>query len=63
MKIFLADADVRKQLLADYNLEIGAGLGDLDGKVWRIGLMGYACNKKNINKGVAVVAAMVFYGQ
>ena len=44
----VADADVRKQLLADYNLEIGAGLGDLAGKVWRIGLMGYACNKKNV---------------
>ncbi len=42
------DADVRKQLLTDYNLEIGAGLGDLAGKVWRIGLMGFACNKKNV---------------
>ena len=44
----VADADVRKQLLADYTLEIGGGLGDLAGKVWRIGLMGYACNKKNV---------------
>ena len=42
------DADVRNQLLTDYNLEIGAGLGDLAGKVWRIGLMGFACNKKNV---------------
>jgi len=37
LKISLADADVCKQLLADYNLEIGVGLGDLAGKVWRIG--------------------------
>lgn len=77
----VVDADVRKQLLADYDLEIGAGLGDLSGKVWRIGLMGFACNKKNvlfclgaldavlggmtdnINKGVAVAAAMEFYQQ
>ena len=44
----VVDADVRKQLLADYDLEIGAGLGDLAGKVWRIGLMGFACNKKNV---------------
>jgi len=44
----VVDADVRKQLLADYDLEIGAGLGDLSGKVWRIGLMGFACNKKNV---------------
>ena len=34
--------------LQDYQLEIGAGLGPLAGKVWRIGLMGYASNKKNV---------------
>lgn len=39
---------VRKQLLQQYNLEIGAGLGSLAGKVWRIGLMGYASNPKNV---------------
>jgi len=42
------DAAVRSKLLHDYNLEIGAGLGDLAGKVWRIGLMGYASNKTNV---------------
>lgn len=42
------DAAVRKQLLNDYQLEIGAGLGPLAGKVWRIGLMGYASNQKNV---------------
>jgi alanine-glyoxylate transaminase/serine-glyoxylate transaminase/serine-pyruvate transaminase len=42
------DADVRQQLLNQYNLEIGAGLGDFAGKVWRIGLMGYASNPKNV---------------
>jgi len=42
------DAAVRGQLLKDYNLEIGAGLGDLAGKVWRIGLMGYASNQTNV---------------
>jgi len=36
----VADAEVRAALLADYNLEIGAGLGALASKVWRIGLMG-----------------------
>ena len=39
---------VRKQLLNQYNLEIGAGLGVLAGKVWRIGLMGYASNPRNV---------------
>ena len=42
------EASVRKQLLNQYNLEIGAGLGVLAGKVWRIGLMGYASNPKNV---------------
>ena len=42
------DAAVRNQLLKDYNLEIGAGLGAFAGKVWRIGLMGYAANKSNV---------------
>ena len=42
------EADVRKQLLTQFNLEIGAGLGALAGKVWRIGLMGYSSNPKNV---------------
>lgn len=42
------DAAVRKQLLNDYNLEIGAGLGALAGKVWRIGLMGHASSRSNV---------------
>lgn len=42
------EAAVRGRLLADYNLEIGAGLGSLAGKVWRIGLMGFAANKTNV---------------
>ena len=42
------EAVVRATLLSDYSLEIGAGLGSLAGKVWRIGLMGYASNRKNV---------------
>jgi len=42
------DAAVRKILLDDYNLEIGAGLGPMAGNVWRIGLMGYAARKDNV---------------
>ena len=42
------EASVRKQLLNHYNLEIGSGLGVLAGKVWRIGLMGYASNPRNV---------------
>lgn len=42
------DATVRSQLLNDYSLEVGAGLGVMAGKIWRIGLMGYSANKKNV---------------
>ena len=42
------EAAVRKMLLESYSLEIGAGLGELAGKVWRVGLMGFACNQKNV---------------
>lgn len=42
------DGAVRSKLLNEYNLEIGAGLGVLAGKTWRIGLMGYAARSENI---------------
>lgn len=42
------DAQVRQYLLSKHNLEIGAGLGDFAGKVWRIGLMGYSARRDNI---------------
>ena len=42
------EAEVRRRLLEDYGLEIGAGLGSLAGKVWRIGLMGHSANPRNV---------------
>ena len=42
------EAAVRSALLNEYNLEIGAGLGAMAGKIWRIGLMGYASNPTNV---------------
>ncbi len=42
------EAAVRSTLLNQFNLEIGAGLGALAGKVWRIGLMGYSSRAENI---------------
>ncbi len=44
------DGEVRNRLLHDYDLEIGAGLGNLAGSVWRIGLMGHASTEANVNK-------------
>ena len=42
------EAEVRKTLLGEFNLEIGAGLGPLAGKIWRIGIMGYSCKPENV---------------
>jgi len=42
------EKEVRRRLLLDYNLEIGAGLGDLAGKIWRFGIMGYSCKMENV---------------
>jgi alanine-glyoxylate transaminase / serine-glyoxylate transaminase / serine-pyruvate transaminase len=42
------EAAVRGMLLTEYNLEIGAGLGAMAGRIWRIGLMGFASNRTNV---------------
>ena len=42
------DAGVRRRLLEDYGIEIGAGLGVFKGKAWRIGLMGHGATKRNV---------------
>ena len=46
----MSDEGVRNSLLANYNIDIGAGLGALAGKIWRIGLMGYTSRKENIER-------------
>jgi alanine-glyoxylate transaminase/serine-glyoxylate transaminase/serine-pyruvate transaminase len=43
------DAAVRRRLLDEYNIEIGAGLGEFAGKVWRIGLMGCSSTENHVN--------------
>jgi len=53
------DARVRGRLLTEYNLEIGAGLGALAGKVWRIGLMGHASRAENILLCVGALGAVL----
>jgi alanine-glyoxylate transaminase / serine-glyoxylate transaminase / serine-pyruvate transaminase len=42
------EAEVRKTLLNEFSIEIGAGLGPLAGKIWRFGLMGYSCRPDNV---------------
>ena len=42
------DPNVRQRLYDDFNIEIGAGLGPLKGKVWRVGLMGHGARVENV---------------
>ncbi|EGG29907.1 Serine--pyruvate aminotransferase / L-alanine:glyoxylate aminotransferase [Aequoribacter fuscus] len=44
------DGGVRAALLEQFDLEIGAGLGALAGKTWRIGLMGFSAKAVNVRK-------------
>jgi alanine-glyoxylate transaminase / serine-glyoxylate transaminase / serine-pyruvate transaminase len=53
------DAAVRSALLNDFDLEIGAGLGDLAGKTWRIGLMGYASCERNVIRCLSALEAVL----
>jgi alanine-glyoxylate transaminase/serine-glyoxylate transaminase/serine-pyruvate transaminase len=47
------DADVRRRLLDEFDLEIGAGLGALAGRVWRIGIMGESARAVNVHHCIA----------
>ena len=49
------EAGVRKRLLTEFNIEVGAGLGPFKGKVWRIGLMGETSKRENVQ---AILAAL-----
>ncbi len=44
----LDEKEVRRRLLTEFNIEIGAGLGTLAGKIWRFGIMGYSCKMENV---------------
>jgi alanine-glyoxylate transaminase/serine-glyoxylate transaminase/serine-pyruvate transaminase len=44
------EAGVRKRLLDEFHIEIGAGLGPLAGKIWRVGLMGSGSTAENITR-------------
>jgi alanine-glyoxylate transaminase/serine-glyoxylate transaminase/serine-pyruvate transaminase len=42
------DPRVRQRLYDEFNIEIGAGLGPLKGKIWRVGLMGHGARTENV---------------
>jgi alanine-glyoxylate transaminase/serine-glyoxylate transaminase/serine-pyruvate transaminase len=49
------DATVRRRLLEEYGIEIGAGLGVMAGKAWRIGLMGHGASVRNVDLVLAAL--------
>ena len=53
------EAAVRKTLLNDYNIEIGAGLGAFAGKIWRIGLMGESSSPNHVNMLISALKAVM----
>ena len=55
----LDDVAIRKQLLDQYHLELGAGLGDMEGKIWRIGLMGESSRKANVTYCLEALKAVL----
>jgi alanine-glyoxylate transaminase/serine-glyoxylate transaminase/serine-pyruvate transaminase len=53
------DAMVRRRLLDEYGIEIGAGLGVMAGKAWRIGLMGHGATVRNVDLILTALRAVM----
>jgi (S)-ureidoglycine-glyoxylate aminotransferase len=53
------DARVRGRLVEEFGVEIGAAFGPLEGKVWRIGTMGYAAARPNVLLGLAALETVL----
>lgn len=49
------DAKTRRRLLDEYNIEVGGGLGDFAGKIWRVGLMGNSSTPNHVNQLVGAL--------
>ncbi|MEM7393829.1 MAG: alanine--glyoxylate aminotransferase family protein, partial [Verrucomicrobiota bacterium] len=49
------EADVRSHVLNEHEIEIGAGLGPLAGRIWRIGLMGHTARPENVERVLAAL--------
>ncbi|MBL4614660.1 MAG: alanine--glyoxylate aminotransferase family protein [Magnetovibrio sp.] len=53
------EALVRRRMLSDFGIEIGAGLGALAGKVWRIGLMGQSSSPRHVTLALAALEGVL----
>jgi len=58
----VSDADVRRRLLLEFNIEIGGGLGALAGKTWRIGLMGESSKRENVEALIGALGTILSDG-
>ncbi len=55
----VSEADVRGKLLSEHGIEVGAGLGPLKGKVWRVGLMGESSKSENVDRFLAAMKSLL----
>lgn len=55
----LDDASTRSRLLNEYNIEVGGGLGDFAGKIWRVGLMGNSSSANHVNQLLGALKAII----
>ena len=53
------DDSARERLLLDHDIEIGGGLGELAGSVWRVGLMGFGAKRQNAIKVLQAIRALL----
>lgn len=56
----MEDAPTRRALLAEFNIEIGGGLGQLAGKIWRIGLMGESSTRENVTGFLSALESILY---
>jgi len=55
----LDEERARRRLLDEHNLEVGAGLGEFAGKIWRIGLMGQSCTAQHVERCLTAIRAVL----
>jgi alanine-glyoxylate transaminase/serine-glyoxylate transaminase/serine-pyruvate transaminase len=53
------EAGIRTALLNEHGIEIGPGLGPLQGKVWRVGLMGHSSSKENVDRFLGTLKTLL----
>lgn len=55
----VSEEPLRRRLLDEFGLEIGAGLGEFAGKIWRIGLMGQSCTPRHVELCLQAIGSVL----